>query len=175
MSSRRPSVASVLASLGPAARLQALAQLRDQGVAVKGCGGAGGRRGRTGLISAASGDDRLTPKRRHKYGAIVTFVDGKRFDSKAEARRYIELKALALAGEIGGLELQPAFPIEINGVQLAVYRADFRYRDARTGQVVVEDVKSDGTRTALYRLKRKLAEALHPGTRIVEVMYGAQR
>jgi hypothetical protein len=38
---------------------------------------------------------------------------------------------------------------------------------SRDGLAVVEDVK--GVRTAVYRLKRKLAEACHPGLVITEI------
>ena len=57
---------------------------------------------------------RKNPRRdgNSKYGAIRTTVDGVTFASKAEARRYAELKLLEQAGEIKGLELQPKFDIE---------------------------------------------------------------
>ena len=45
----------------------------------------------------------------HKYNAIPTTVDGIRFASKREARRYLELKLLQKAGHISDLELQPRF------------------------------------------------------------------
>lgn len=37
-----------------------------------------------------------------------------------------------------------------------VYVADFKYWDNRTGEVVVEDVKSPATKTPQYVIKRKL-------------------
>jgi len=40
--------------------------------------------------------------------------------------------------------------------------------DAETADVIVEDVKSGPTKTAAYRLRKKLVEAIH-GVRIVEV------
>ncbi len=43
-----------------------------------------------------------------KYRAQPTIVDGIRFHSKGEARRYQELRLLERAGEITNLELQPA-------------------------------------------------------------------
>ena len=48
-------------------------------------------------------------KRRAKYGNTKVKVDGITFDSKAEARRYGELKLLERAGEITSMELQPTF------------------------------------------------------------------
>lgn len=50
---------------------------------------------------------------RHKYRAVATWVDGIKFPSKAEARRYQQLRLLEKAGEIGHLEIQPVFPIEV--------------------------------------------------------------
>ena len=105
-------------------------------------------------------------ERKSKYGAKKTVVDGITFDSGAEAKRYDELKKLERAGEISGLSLQPAFPIAINGNKVAEYRADFAY--FRGSDRVIEDVK--GVKTPVYRLKKKLVEALYAGVRIVEVM-----
>ena len=50
-----------------------------------------------------------------KYSAKPTHVDGIRFASKAEAKRFGELKTLERLGIISGLKLQPMFAIEING------------------------------------------------------------
>jgi hypothetical protein len=98
--------------------------------------------------------------KRSKYGAIKQTVDGVQFDSKREAKRYCELKLLERAAAINGLELQPEFPLEViapNGevIQVAIYRADFRYRER--GGLVVEDSK--GFRTPAYRLKKRMVEA----------------
>jgi hypothetical protein len=101
----------------------------------------------------------------NKYNARSVAIDGHRFASAAEGRRYATLVALERAGRIAGLELQPRFDCVVAGVKICAYVADFRYR--RDGAEVVEDVK--GVRTALYRLKRKLAEACHPGLVITEI------
>jgi hypothetical protein len=116
-----------------------------------------------------------------KWGvAKPEWVDGIRFASKSEGRRYRELKLRERAGEIACLELQPEFPIEVlnpaNGeaILCGVYRADFRYRQKEIDEggfsgrwrLVIEDVK--GMRTPIYKLKKKLVEALY-GIRIVEV------
>lgn len=107
-----------------------------------------------------------------KWGiAKPEWRDGIRFASRKEARRYDQLKLRQKAGDLVDLEVQPSFPIEvispINGEVIAcgVYRADFRYRE-RCGATVVEDVK--GMLTPIYRLKKKLVEALH-GIQIREV------
>lgn len=105
-------------------------------------------------------------QRKHKYGAKRTTVDGVTFASMKEARRYTELKLLRDAGELTHLELQPAFPLWVHSnvhqralpVKIGTYRADFRYRD-KSGASVVEDVKSEGTKTTAYRLKKRFVEA----------------
>ena len=102
---------------------------------------------------------------RSKYKAVKTEVDGIMFDSKREAARYMELRLLERAGEIKNLELQPAFECRIDGKKICTYKADFRYFTAKRS--IVEDVK--GVKTPVYRLKKKLVEALFPGVKIQEV------
>lgn len=112
-----------------------------------------------------------------KYRAIKTTVDGVTFDSKAEARRYSDLKLLERIGNISKLELQPEFPLAIgdkpvlirsagfpNG-RRAKYIADFGYVD-HCGARIIEDVK--GMDTPESRLKRAIVEAQY-GIRIVVI------
>lgn len=111
-----------------------------------------------------------TKPKRNKHGNVKTEYDGRRFDSKAECRRYVELKAELQAGIITELELQRPFAITINNQLICEYRADFVYR--RNGVMVVEDVKSNHTRNnELYRLKKKLMKIII-GIEIVEVIMG---
>jgi len=84
-------------------------------------------------------------------------VDGIKFDSKAEARRYSELMLMMAAGEIGEVVLQPRFVISINGTKICTYVGDFEYH--RRGVRVIEDVK--GVKTPAYRIKKKLMKAVH--------------
>ena len=99
-------------------------------------------------------------KRRNKYNATKTTVDGITFDSKKESQRYSELKLLEMAGKISRLKMQPRLPIKINGKKICEYRADFYY--VEDGVNVIEDVKSEHTRTLpVYRLKKKLVEAVY--------------
>jgi hypothetical protein len=92
-----------------------------------------------------------------KYHAHPVSIDNIRFDSKAESRRYLELKTLQQAGEISGLEIHPCYPLEVCGHKIGRYEADFSY--IINGRLVVEDVK--GVKTDVYRLKKKLMLALH--------------
>lgn len=106
-------------------------------------------------------------RRRSKYGNRKTVVDGIEFDSAKEAARYSTLKLLERAGEIKGLQVQPVFPLDVNGVPVARYVADFSY--VEKGRRVVEDVKSAATRRLpVYRLKVNLLKAL-TGIEVVEV------
>ena len=91
----------------------------------------------------------------HKYHASPTAVDGLRFDSKAEAGRYADLKLLQQAGEVVFFLRQVPFDLP-GGVK---YKADFMIFWA-DGSVTVEDVK--GYDTPQSRLKRRQVEALYP-------------
>ena len=102
---------------------------------------------------------------RSKYKAVKTEVDGITFDSKREAARYMELMLMQRAGEIKRLELQPKYDCIVNGNKICTYRADFRYSTNENS--IVEDVK--GMKTPVYKLKKKLVEALYPGVIIQEV------
>ena len=112
--------------------------------------------------------------RKSKYGARKTELDGIVFDSNHEARRYAYLKTLERAGEISGLERQvkyilvPAQAGEDGKIveRAVIYVADFVYRDAHSGEKVVEDAK--GMRTRDYIIKRKLMRYVH-GIEIREV------
>lgn len=98
-----------------------------------------------------------------KYGAKPTTIDGIRFASKKEGRRYRELKVLLKAGRIAELRLQVPYRIEVNGMLICTYKADFVYTefDVATGGrlEVIEDCK--GVRTPVYKLKAKLMRAIH--------------
>jgi len=114
----------------------------------------------------------------NKYGNHAVRVDGILFDSQREAARYQELKLLAEAGRISSIEIHPGFPLivkelhRVDGPEIlhtvGMYHADFKYRDHRLGQWVIEDVKSKPTKTEAYQLRKKIVEAVH-GITIVEI------
>ena len=103
-----------------------------------------------------------------KYHNRKTEFAGRVFDSRKEADRYQELLWMQQAGLIQDLECQPRYDLIVNGHKLGFYRGDFRYKDVATDLVILEDVKSPATRTAVYRLKKKLVKALY-GVEIIEV------
>ena len=100
--------------------------------------------------------------RGNKYHNKPVTFDNIKFQSVREMQRHKELMLLEKAGKIKNLrfqvpyELIPAQYAEIDGkkkcIERAVkYVADFVYRDAETGETVVEDTK--GMRTKEYILK----------------------
>lgn len=102
-------------------------------------------------------------EKQRKYHNQPFEVDGVKFDSQKEARRYRELMALLGAGKIRDLKLQPQFTLqesyktpEGKRVQAIRYVADFSYFDCDLDKDVVEDVKSKATKTRVYEMKRKL-------------------
>ena len=97
--------------------------------------------------------------KKHKYFARPTIVDGIKFASAKEARRYGELKLLQMAGKISALELQPRYKLVIE----ETYVADFRY--VEKGETIIEDVK--GCLTREYKRKRKAMKSQH-GVTILE-------
>ena len=96
------------------------------------------------------------PTKQSKYHNQKTVVDGITFDSKAEARRYCELKNLKAYCRINWFTRQPSFLLP-GGIR---YRPDFMVRDAN-GRIWVEDVK--GMETKEFKLKRKLWDETYPG------------
>ena len=90
-------------------------------------------------------------KRKSKYGAIKTSVDGQTFDSKKEADYYCELKLRLQSGDIKGFGLQPTF-ILAPGLK---YKADFIVID-KDGKAEIIDVK--GYKTKEYITKKKVFE-----------------
>lgn len=105
-------------------------------------------------------------RERRKYANEITMVDGVRFDSRAEANRWLELRTMEADGKITDLRRQvryvlvPATPRPSGGVEREkAYVADFVHVDARTGRTVVTDVK--GAEPAVWALKRALMLHVH--------------
>jgi hypothetical protein len=107
----------------------------------------------------------------NKFNAVKVRLDGYVFDSKAEAKRYGELKLLKRAGKIHSLDVHPKYALTVNGVLISTYKPDFRYSTwrleglvgvARQEHTHVEDVKSPPTaKKRDFILIRKLMKALH--------------
>jgi hypothetical protein len=99
-----------------------------------------------------------------KFGNKKVELDGEKFDSKAEANRYLQLVTMQRTGLISGLRRQVPFElapsVKFNGATRATpalrYIADFVYQ--QDGKTVIEDCK--GFKTEGYRVKRHLMKAL---------------
>lgn len=97
-----------------------------------------------------------------KYRNRKTILDGEKFDSMAEAKRYHQLQILQRTGEISDLTRQVSFELApacmVQGVRkrALAYRADFTYNEK--GKLIVEDVK--GKLTEGYIIKRHLMKTV---------------
>lgn len=91
-----------------------------------------------------------------KYRNTPTIYRGWRFDSKAEARRCMDLDNLIRAGVVRWYLRQPTFRL---GVPENVYRADYLVLNA-DGSTHVEDVK--GVETSKFRRDVRLWESYGP-------------
>jgi hypothetical protein len=108
---------------------------------------------------------------RMKYGNRHTSCDrgmkAHTHDSMAERDRCFVLHLKQEQGEISGLMVHERFKLEVNGILVTTYEADFSYTiDGGNGRLVVEDVK--GVKTRDYVIKARLMLALN-GIDIVEV------
>lgn len=107
-----------------------------------------------------------------KFGAVPVTVDGIRFASTKEARRWSELRLLEVAGEIRKLRRQVVIPLmgqdgplkTRSGQQMKI-TVDFAYEDCRLNWAeVLEDSKGMPTRD--YEVRRAVAQAM--GLEILE-------
>ena len=109
----------------------------------------------------------------NKYKNKKTTINGIKFDSKLEAKRYSELKLLEKGGQIEGLILQPSFELiptfKKNGTTFrkTTYKADFQYYDKVKEKTIIEDTK--GFKTKDYLIKKKLFEYKYPELTIQEI------
>lgn len=87
------------------------------------------------------------PKRKNKFNAQRTTVDGITFASKREAEVYRDLKILERAGKISALELQRKFNLIVNDEIIGTAKIDFAFIDHdQDGRFRAIDVKGVVTR-----------------------------
>jgi hypothetical protein len=109
---------------------------------------------------------------RSKYRNTIVEVDGIKWKSAKQARRYQELKMLDNAGKISNLCWEVTHRIMVNGIGITSYRVDFEYLDG-DGNGVMEDVKptfrSEKSEKAykqtgaykMFSIKKRLMAALY--------------
>jgi hypothetical protein len=109
---------------------------------------------------------RITGKPRSKYRNVRVEVDGLKFDSKAEAARWQQLRLLEKAGKVRELTRQVRIPLFAwrgegwadDDVLVGHYVADFDYWDQDKGCRVTEDVKGMITDLSKWKLKHFAAQ-----------------
>lgn len=108
---------------------------------------------------------RLYASSGNKYGAKRTEYDGVLYHSKREAQYAQELDLRQKAGDILHWRRQVPIALKVNEKLICKYILDFilTYPDG-----TIELVEVKGYETAVWKLKRKLLEAIylpeHPGT-----------
>lgn len=106
-------------------------------------------------------------KKPEKYHNVPTNVDGIKFRSGKEARRYQELLMAEKAGLISNLKVHPRFKIDVEGGHICDYIADFSYNEVEAGRLIVEDTKGKDkktgwdTRTEAYKLKKVMMRVIN--------------
>lgn len=124
----------------------------------------------TGGTDMRKTEEHKALERRQKYNAVPTVLDGIRFASIKESRRYQQLQVMERAGLISGLELQPRFLLQVaftdsfGQTHRAIqFTADFRYFRESDRCVVIEDVKGGkATQDAAFSIRWKWAIRLYP-------------
>lgn len=123
---------------------------------------------RTGQSSRIAPPAEEPEKRRNKYGAVKTWVDGICFDSKKEADYYCRLKLLVAEGEIDGFMYHGRMVVA-EGTdrehRASMYEPDFVVLN-RDGTCCVVDVKSTATVTPVFKTKIKALRARYPRVEI---------
>lgn len=107
-------------------------------------------------------------RRGSKFGNIRSQYAGRIFDSKREAGHAAILDAMKRAREphqrVKSVVYQYRIPVVVNGHKICVYVADF-YVMFADGHKEIHEVK--GMKTPVYKLKKKLVEAIY-GEKILE-------
>lgn len=88
-----------------------------------------------------------------------TEIDGIKFGSRSEARRYQELRLLEKAGAVMDLRVHPKLPLVVNGQKIGrgAITLDFSYLE--NGVLIYEDFKGIDTRES--KLRRQVCEAVN--------------
>ncbi|MGG1662987.1 DUF1064 domain-containing protein [Brevibacillus sp. NRS-1366] len=104
-----------------------------------------------------------------KYNNKITYVDGIKFDSKAESEYYLVLKGKLAAGEIQEMRLQPVYVLQDkcsrNGknLQAITYKADFEVLHL-DGSLEVIDIKREETEA--FKIKVKMFQYRYPNLKL---------
>lgn len=89
---------------------------------------------------------------------------GKKFDSAGERNRFFYLQEAQKIGHIRNLRCQVKFSLDVNGLHICEYIADFVYErlfEGKTVYTVVEDFKGGYRLPPDWPIKQKLMRAIH--------------
>ena len=102
-------------------------------------------------------------KKKAKYFAKKVEIDGYKFDSQKEGKRYLELRTLMRGGIITDLKVHPRYPLDVLGEKVCDFVPDFEYIDVAAMEKVVEDVKGmrNNCPWSLFRVKAKLFKVIY--------------
>ena len=103
--------------------------------------------------------------KKSKYKSVKCEHLGVKLDSLKEKRQYIKYLHQQSIGEILSIKLQPRFDIIINGKFCGFYKADFEI-ELPDKSIQIIDVK--GMKTIVYKLKKKIIEAMY-NIKIIEL------
>lgn len=98
-------------------------------------------------------------KRKNKYNNKQIKVNGILYHSKNEYARECILRTQQKAGIIKDLKRQIEFSLDVDGVHICNYVADWSYTVTKGNIPVVEDFK--GVITDVFRIKSNLMKACH--------------
>lgn len=96
---------------------------------------------------------------RSKFRNVLTEYAGKHYHSKAEAEYAARLDQLQRAGQIEAWTRQVRFKLDVGGIHIANYWADFLVQ-MKDGSQELHEVK--GLMTEVARMKLALFEGLYP-------------
>ena len=123
------------------------------------------------ITDMGQGGEVVAKKTGNKWKNKPTTVNGIKFQSKKEARRYQELKQMEEDDRISGLVLQPRFLLQEGFVtpqgkkiRPIHYHADFMYKMYQKGilYAIIEDVKGNkNVTTAEFKLKWKMVQYVY--------------
>ena len=99
-----------------------------------------------------------------KFGAKRQEYNGIKYHSKGEAGLARDLDFRVRAGELKSWRRQVPISLDVNGMHICNYICDFEltYPDG-----TIEYLEYKGFETPVFRLKRKLLEALYPNLKYV--------
>lgn len=100
-------------------------------------------------------------KKRSKFGNTKVTRAGEVYHSKREADRHPQLRLLERVGRIRNLQRQVKYRLEVNGLLICTYTADYVYEELANDvwHQIVEDVK--GYPNDRWAMKKKLMKACH--------------